>query len=189
MKKIIWIYGQPGAGRKTLIENIKNDTNEVKKTLGIEGANLAILDIPYDRESSYSDFSKTKEREKNIHGSVKSFVTSNYDVLIIPGEFSDYDSPNTPVMKQISEDYPDLEKEIVLLNPSDINVFYERLKNTEWFKSNEKDHLRKYPKEWLNFVIKYMRDHLQEYEEDGYTFYEMDTLDGYSINKPKQIVK
>ena len=120
----------------------------------------------------------TKE-EREIYQSIKDFSISDDDVLIIKTESSDYDDKNNGILNRVVNDFPTLEKEIIYLCPSDLNEFYRRMKETDWFKSDIEQHQRKFPKEWLAFAIEYMRIILIRMSELGYDFTEIDTLDGY----------
>ena len=44
MKKIVWIFGQPGSGRKTLVKNILNNNEEVKSLLNLTCSSILALD-------------------------------------------------------------------------------------------------------------------------------------------------
>ena len=70
MKKILWLLGQPGSGRKTLINNIRDNREDVRKLLGIEDANISILEIPYNRDSFSNDYKNADERIEKIYNRV-----------------------------------------------------------------------------------------------------------------------
>lgn len=181
MKKIIWIFGEPGAGKRTLIDKLYSNSSDVTKFLGIENSNMDFVVLPYDRDSILTDYKALDVRKKTIYRRIKEFSTDTNDVLIIKGEYADHESSENSIITEVATDFPNIEKEILFLNPSDINLLHERLKNTEWFKSDYEKNLTKFPIEWLDFSIEYIRKELINCEQKGYKFYEVDTLDGYTF--------
>lgn len=181
MKKVIWLFGQPGAGKKTLIKNISNNLNDTRKIFDMENKKISYIDIPFDRNKLIYDSIDIYRRKDNIHESVSNFMNDDNDILILSGQTIDYNDKENDNIEYICSRFPNIEKEIIFLNPSDSNVLYERLKETDWFKSNYKVNLGKYPKIWLDFAIDHTRKYLFNYEKMGYKVYEVDTLDGYTI--------
>jgi hypothetical protein len=187
MKKIVWIFGQPGSGRKTLVKNILNNNEEVKSLLNLTYSSVLALDDTNNKTFNSYEFRNIELRREYILEAISKFVDSTTELLVVYGEFNDFSDSKFDLLKQIAEDYPDLDKEILFLNPSDIDIYHKRLKNTEWFKSNEKENLFRFPKDWLRFSTNYMKENLYEYKKVGYKITEIDTLDGYKINKPKML--
>ena len=187
MKKIVWIFGQPGSGRKTLVKNILNNNEEVKSLLNLTCSSILALDETIKKSFSSYEFRNIELRRDYILEAISKFVDSTTELLIIYGVFTDFSDSKYDLLKQIAEDYPDLDKEILFLNPSDIDLYHERLRNTEWFKINEKENLSRFPKDWLRFSTNYMKENLYKYKELGYIITEVDTLDGYKIDKPKTL--
>ena len=187
MKKILWLFGQPGSGRKTLINNLKNNREDVGKLLGIEDANISILEIPYNRDSFSNDYKKADERKNNIYNRVREFISDDSDVLLILGEYPDYDRSNNNIVN-IGTSFSELNQEIVFLNPSDLDILYERLKDTDWFKFNYKVNLGRYSKDWLKFSTIHMKETFNKMEEMGYKVVEIDTTTGYDLSD-KKVVK
>ena len=189
MKKIIWLFGQPGAGRSTFINSFNNDSNDTKKLLGVSSDNISIIDFPYDRENSSANYGYLNNRRISIYSDIKNFIDNDNEVIIINGEYVDYSDINNGIMKKIQTDFPDINKEILILNPSDLDELYNRMINTDWFKSDYQRNIHKYPKDWLNFAVNYMKKSLLEYEKIGYKVTEVDTLDGYSVTKKHKSFK
>jgi hypothetical protein len=187
MKKIILLFGQPGSGRKTLVKNILNNNEEVKSLLNLTYSSVLALDDTNNKTFNSYEFRNIELRREYILEAISKFVDSTTELLVVYGEFNDFSDSKFDLLKQIAEDYPDLDKEILFLNPSDIDIYHKRLKNTEWFKSNEKENLFRFPKDWLRFSTNYMKENLYEYKKVGYKITEIDTLDGYKINKPKML--
>lgn len=187
MKKIVLLFGQPGSGRKTLVKNILNNNEEVKSLLNLTYSSVLALDDTNNKTFNSYEFRNIELRREYILEAISKFIDSTTELLVIYGEFNDFSDNKYDLLKQIAEDYPDLDKEILFLNPSDIDLYHKRLKNTEWFKSNEKENLFRFPKDWLRFSTDYMKQNLYEYKKIGYKITEVDTLDGYKINKPKML--
>ena len=187
MKKIIWLFGQPAAGRKTLIRNVMMYNKDVLKTLDLDCKNIHVLELPFDREYLPTNYHAIDNRREKIKAGIKEFSEDDNDILMIYGEHPDFAYETISLLIKVAEVYPDIEREIYYLVPSDLKVLHERIKNTDWFKSNEKDNNYRYQFDWLTFAVDYYRKHLSEYEEYGYKFTEIDTLHGYEINKPKTL--
>lgn len=182
MKKIIWLFGQPGAGRKTFANNIMNNTGDINETLGIDGEKISFVNLPYGKEKAMSDYRFFTMRKDTIYKNISDFANSDNDVIIINGEYVDYENKNNSILNTIAIDFSDIEKQIIILSSSDLDVAYERMKKTEWFKSDYEKNINKFPKEWLAFAVKYMKDSLYNFEGIGYKVYEIDTVNGYLIS-------
>ena len=181
MKKIIWVFGLNGSGRKTLTKSINNNNFQIKEMLDICDSEISIINIPFDKDTNDYYYQNINLRKNEIYNSILKFVNGNDDVLILNGEFIDYVDYNS-ILKEMSFCFPELEKEILFLNPSDIDVFYNRLKDSDWFKLNYNQNVVRYPKEWLNVAINHMKKTLLSYQNEGYKVIEIDTLNGYLIN-------
>ena len=179
MKKIIWIFGKPGSGRKTLINNIKNDSHDAKKILGIENTKIEIVAYEY-QEKGYFDFGQKNKRNEQLINHITEFLNNDNEVLIIKGDFVDMEDKNNGIIGSLSM-YPLIEKEIVFLNPNNLEDLYKRLKETSWFKSDEKENSKRFPIEWLTVSVNYMRNQLFEFTKKGYKVYEIDTTNGYAL--------
>jgi hypothetical protein len=187
MKKILWVFGLPGSGRKTFITNVLNNETDIKEKLNIEDSNVVFEDVPYEENHYYGVISIT-ERLSKINDKVSSFLKSNNDVLLLNGEYEDYDISNSSVLKTILDNYPDIEHYIVYLNPSDKENHFKRLTETNWYKKDAVSNRGKYPIEWLKFTSKYMYNKFKIYETKGYNFIEIDTTDGYIIQEKENVL-
>ncbi len=182
MKKIVWLFGQPGAGRSTIVRELYSN-GEVNEALDLKDQSICYADIPYDRNSLYTDFNTLKDRRRDVMVNAELFSQDNYEVLLLRGEFPDYSDAPESTINRIMEVYPEIKQEILLLCPSDLNILLTRMRNTEWFQKNLEQNLRKYPMEWLTFAVKYMREYLTRFEQYGCTLYDVDTTDGYYIKQ------
>lgn len=178
MKKLIWIFGQPGSGRKTLIKNIYDNTENIRKKLNIENAKISYIDTSFNRDWLSYSYAEAATRIDTIFSHINDLINSDIDVLIINGSTVDYNQTHNSASKLVMT-YPNLEKEIILLLPSDKYIGYERVKASDWFQSDYEEKLTKYPKEWYDVATKHMKKELQSLEELGYKYTEIDTTKGY----------
>lgn len=183
MKKVMWVFGKPGAGRKTLIKNILEDRLDVREPLEIQYASVVYSCIPDNSDSLAHDHSDEVRRVNSILEQVNNFNSDDNDVLLLNGEYSDYKNFDNSIINGISDQYKELKQELLLLSPEDLDVLYERLINTEWYLSKVPEQQRKYPREWLTFSVDYLRRGLQRFNDAGYTLYDIDTTDGYSFTR------
>ena len=134
MKKIIWIFGQHGSGKKTLAKNIIENNNGIRETLNINSDKIMYIDEQNDNRILYSG--EIINRSNLISKCVSNFLSTDNEILMIIGYPVDYISAYINSLKKLSIDYCDVEKEIFLLNVDDLNLLYERLVETGWFKSD-----------------------------------------------------
>lgn len=168
MKKIIWIFGQHGSGRSTLIKNILENNNNIREELGITADKIAV---------------SSEQPKISLLQNIHDFINSDEEVLLIKGTVKDMEYIYYNNLKQVANNFPELEKELYLLEVEDLDLLYERLTNTEWFKSNLEENMERFPRNWLDIAVKYMNTTINNYTEYGYQVTEIDTTDGYSINK------
>ncbi len=186
MKKLIFLFGQPGSGRTTLINNIYDHDVETLDTFDLREKGVFFIDMPYTY-GQISYYAVPINRIDEYSNCIDEFLSGTGDIIVFKSGFIDFQDVNNSLLKKIAEKYPDLEKEILFLNPSDLEVGYERLKNTDWFKNDIDTNKVKYPFDWYRFVINYMREHLFFHEQYGYKVQEVDTMNGYKVHKDKPI--
>ena len=185
MKKIIWIFGLPGTGKSELLKNIKENKDNIRESLNIENDNISYVDISHDIDSILYDIYESIKRSKVILNKVMDSIDNNHDYLIITGQFIDLKDITENSLRSIDKAYPDIEKEIILLNIDDYDLLYERLKQTKWFQSNYERNLERYPRAWIDISVKYLKNKVYSNEENGYKIIEIDTSEGYEINSNK----
>ena len=191
MKKLIWVFGKLGSGKETLIEDINNNADNIKEIFDIEKEKISCVDIPYNGVSIIYDAFQLYNRKRAFCDAITNFLNDDNDILILIGQYIDHDNRSnnaiTSNLELIASQFPNLDKEIMILNPNDPNVLYERFKNTDFFKSDYEFNLNKYSMHWLNFAIQHMRESLFKYQEMGYKVYEVDTTGKYVINDSVKI--
>lgn len=184
MKKIVFVFGYPGCGFTTFINEIFNRNEVLYNALNLHGQNIFYYEPEFRSNENPAYKMIERDRLKVFDEHIQNFIDSDIDVLMVRGGFNDYDEGGVCTLRHIAETFPDLERDIILLNPSDINVGYERLKNTDWFKSDPKENPYKFQFDWYRFSREYMKEHLMNYVDFNYSFHEIDTLDGFRFVKP-----
>ena len=185
MKKIIWVFGLPGSGKSELLRDVKEDKNNIRDILNIDSDDISYIDISHDFSNLTYDYNESEKRSKLMVKRVTEAVDSNSKYLIISGQFIDLKDVTENTLRSIEKTFPNIEKDIVFLNPSNLDVLYERLKNTDWFKSNYESNLNRFPRAWLDVSVKYLSDKVYSNEDNGYKIIEIDTTEGYNISSNK----
>ena len=177
MKKIIFIYGEPGVGKNTLVKNILNNTDNIRDLLNINTENISVL---FGLDGGYRYETKDTRSISVIKG-IKEFKNSNYELLLVYGDIKDFSNKFDSTLIRINKEFPDIEKELYFLTMSDLDLLYERLVKSKWFQSNYDENKRRYPRVWLDIAINYIRKTMNRLIEEGYSVKEIDTTNGYNI--------
>ena len=188
MKKIIWIFGEVGSGKKTLVKKIQNNEDNMRERLQIPSDKIIEYDDPLNgsRQSTWDSHGEKKAR---IRREITSFMQSDDDILILMGDHDDIDRIFDNSLIKIATDYPDVEREIIFLEASDLRVQYERVMEEEWFQKDYERNKNRFPRVWLEIANRHLRKTLETYEQYGYKFTEIDTTDGYVIKNNSQKAK
>jgi len=183
MKKIIWVFGESATGKKTFIESILNNYNsELKEILGLNNKKIVAVKRTIEKISTLKNESTGKTRHQEILDAIKKFVcNSESEILLIKGQSKDMNDKYGNTLRETSLLYPELEKEIYLLEVKDIDLLYNRIVNKEWYKLDIETYSKKYPREcWDNKVIEH-RESVYSYTDLGYKITEIDSTNGYKI--------
>ena len=178
MKKLIWLFGINGSGKEELFNNAFKE--EVKSLLNIENKNIMFLSLPYNTDNEF--YSKNYDRFDAIYKYIEKFEISDKEVLLINGEYVDFNNNVFNIVSKVGNNFPEIEKEIFYITMSDTNKFYENLINTDWYNSKEESDKKKYPLEWLSFTDKYYKRTLKEFSKEGYIYH---IIDMSSLEKEK----
>lgn len=186
MKKIIWIFGESATGKKTLIEYLMNNPNsEFAIQLGLGNERLSVVERTVSNNlSSFDDMNNEKNRHAQIIDSIKNFICGeNYSILLIKGQSNDMDERYGNTLKISALMYPEIEKEILLLDVQDHDALYTRIVNKDWFQTDKERYSKMFPREWLDKSVEKHKNTVYSYESLGYRITEIDSTNGYEIVK------
>jgi len=184
MKKIIWIFGESATGKKTFIENVINNTNpDLLLKLGLDNKNIDIVKRTISKNiSSFNDVSSEKTRHEQILIDIKNFINNNEnEILLLKGQSNDMDDRYGNTLKTVALLYPEIEKEIYLLEVSDMDLLYNRIINKDWFKKDEEAYQKLFPREWINSAVPKHREQVYSYMNLGYKITDIDSTNGYKL--------
>lgn len=190
MKKIIWVFGESATGKKTLIKYLLNNPkSELANCLGIENERLEVVEHTIASNlSSFDDKESEQIRYTQILEKMNKFANDETSfILLLKGQTNDMDERYGDVLKSSALLYPELEKEILLLEANDLNVLYERISNKDWFQADKEKYAKMFPREWLDKAVKNHREKVYSYERLGYEITEIDTTNGYKIKGKEEI--
>lgn len=186
MKKIIWVFGESATGKKTLIEYLLNNpASELASTLNLNNEKIDVVEQTITNNlSSFDNRNNEEIRHHLIIDKIDAFRNDkNSTALLIKGQTNDMDERYGNTLKSCAFLYPELEREILLLEMSDLNALYERIVNKEWFQENKEMYAKMFPREWLDKTVVQHKEKVYSYETMGYEITEIDTTNGYKIKK------
>lgn len=184
MKKIIWIFGESATGKKTFIENVINNINpDLLLKLGLDNKNIDIVRRTVSKNiSSFNDVSSEKTRHEQILIDIKNFINNNEkEILLLKGQSNDMDDRYGNTLKTVALLYPEIEKEIYLLEVSDMDLLYSRIINKDWFKKDEETYQKLFPREWIDSAVPKHREQVYSYMNLGYKITDIDSTNGYKL--------
>lgn len=189
MKKIIWVFGESATGKKTFIENILNKSeNELLSDLNLIDEKISVVERTINKNvSSFDDTENEKSRHQQIIESIDYFINNSDDtILLLKGQSNDMDNRYGNTLREVALLFPEIEKEIYLLEVKDMDLLYNRIINKDWFKVDFENYSKMFPREWIdNAVIKH-REQVYSYQDLGYKITDMDSTNGYKmIDKSK----
>ena len=127
--------------------------------------------------------SNEKSRHQIILENVKSFVEDdNYDVLLLKGQSNDMDNRYGNTLESVALLYPEIEKEIFLLEVKNMDLLYNRIINKDWWQENPKKYSEKFPREWIDSAVTRHREQVYSYADLGYKITDIDSTNGYKLN-------
>lgn len=188
MKKIIWIFGESATGKKTFIENIVNNSLDILDDLDLNNPRKDVVRRTIDKNlSSFNDVSNEKNRHQIILEEINNFInTDEYDVLLLKGQSNDMDDRYGNTLREVAMLFPEIEKEIYLLEVKDMDLLYNRIQNKDWFKVDFEKYSKMFPREWIDGAVIRHREQVYSYQDLGYNITEIDSTNGYKmIDKSK----
>lgn len=188
MKKVIWIFGESATGKLKLINDIVANENNIKLYLGLENEKIDIIKRTIESNlSSFDDKDNEEYRKKTIMKGIETFINNDSTILLIKGQSNDMNDKYGNTLKEFANAYPDLDKEIYLLEVDNIDLHYNRFINKDWFKKDEERYKKIFTKEWLPAAIENHRQVVYSYEKYGFTITDIDSTNGFVIKKSKDM--
>jgi len=189
MKKIIWIFGESATGKKTFIENIlKKSDNELLSDLNLIDEKISVVERTINKNvSSFDDKENEKSRHEIILEEINNFINNNnYDILLLKGQSNDMDNRYGNTLKEVAMLFPEIEKEIYLLEVKDMDLLYNRIQNKDWFQVDFENYSKIFSREWIDGAVIRHREQVYSYQDLGYNITDIDSTNGYKmIDKSK----
>ena len=184
MKKIIWVFGESATGKKTFIENILNKSNvELLSDLNLVEEKINVVQRTINKNiSSFDDKENEKSRHQQIIENISNFINNSDDtVLLIKGQSNDMDNRYGNTLREVAMLFPEIEKEIYLLEVKDMDLLYNRIQNKDWFKVDFENYSKMFPREWIDGAVIRHREQVYSYQDLGYNITEIDSTNGYKM--------
>lgn len=184
MKKIIWIFGESATGKKTLIlDLLHNPNSEIRKNLGLSKESISVAQCTIDENNaSFDDSLNEKIRNNAIIKTIDEFIKSNESsVLLLKGQCNDMDERYGNTLKECAITYPNIAKEIFLLEVQDMDLLYNRIINKSWFKEDEERYKKLFPREWIDRAVIKHRKQVEDYGKYGFKITTIDSTNNYNI--------
>lgn len=185
-KKIIWVFGESGTGKKTLIENILSNKDNVRNLFDLNNYNIkAVLETILSFEE---EITQKIDRKKAILKGIDSFLSDTNDILLIKGQIDDleYEENNSNKQNTFLESIkqcPNIEKEIYLLEIPNTDILYDRMTHKDWWQSNPEYYANWLPRSKWDTKTEEQRNKLLPFLKYGIDLKVIDTTDGYKIEK------
>jgi len=189
MKKIIWVFGESATGKKTFIENILNKSNvELLSDLNLVEDKINVVQRTINKNiSSFDDKENEKSRHQQIIENISNFINNSDDtVLLIKGQSNDMDNRYGNTLREVAMLFPEIEKEIYLLEVKDMDLLYNRIQNKDWFQVDFENYSKIFSREWIDGAVIRHREQVYSYQDLGYNITDIDSTNGYKmIDKSK----
>lgn len=164
---------------------MNNPNSEFAIQLGLLNERLSVIEKTVSNNlSSFDDMTNEKNRQSWIIDGIKKFICGeNYSILLIKGQSNDMDERYGNTLKMSALMYPEIKKEILLLDVLDHDALYTRIVNKDWFQADIKRYSKMFPREWLDESIEKHKNTVYSYKTLGYKIIEIDSTKGYEIVK------
>ena len=125
-----------------------------------------------------------KIRKISIMKSIDGFISSDKSsILLIKGQCNDMDERYGNTLKECAISYPNIEKEIYLLEVSDMDLLYNRIINKSWFKEDEERYSKMFPRSWIDKAVIKHRKQVESYKIYGFNIITIDSTNDFSIKQ------
>ena len=189
MKQVIWVFGESATGKKTFIEHLlKQNDIGLLEALGLENKTLDVSKVTILSSQDYAkEVSNYQERCQKILNDVGDFLgNSEKDVLLIKGQRSDIDIKQGNTLNHFMERFSDIERVILLLEVSDLELLYQRIVHKDWWQENPEKYEKLFPRKWLTYSVKDHEKMVLSYEMYGFHVTRIDTTNGYLVMKEER---
>lgn len=190
MKKIIWVFGESATGKKTFVENILNKSNmELLTDLNLVNEKINVVQRTISKNlSSHEDKENEKSRHQIILEEINNFINNgNYDVLLLKGQSNDMDDRYGNTLREVAMLFPEIEKEIYLLEVKDMDLLYNRIQNKDWYKVDFENYSKIFPREWIDGAVIRHREQVYSYLDLGYNITDIDSTNGYKMIEKSKV--
>lgn len=187
MKSVIWVFGESATGKSTLINAILNNVNNIRSYLGLDNEKIDIVrETISSNLSAFDDKNNEKSRKEEIMEKIKDFLQSDSTILLIKGQSNDMNDIYGNTLKEFAFKYPNLTKEIYLLEIDDLDLHYDRFINKDWFQADKERYEKIFTKEWLPSAIAKHREIVYSFEQYGFTIVNIDSSNGFIMKGDKK---
>ena len=189
MKQVIWVFGESATGKKTFINYIlKQEDNILLEKLGLENKHLGVSNITILPSKEYAkEIANCQKRCEKILKDVTDFLeNTETDVLLIKGQHSDIDEEQANTLNLFMQRFPNLERSIYLLKVSDLDLLYQRIIHKDWWQEDPHKYEEIFPRKWLDKSVENHEKMVSDYQKFGFQVTHIDTTNGYQIMKEER---
>ena len=184
MKKVIWVFGESATGKKTLIEKLLSNNSTIKNELNLQNKKIDVVKTTIEETNeSFDDKNSELIRNSKILNDIENFMKSDFDILLLKGQVNDMDNRYGNTLKTFAEKYPNLAKEILLLEVEDLDLLYNRIINKSWFKEDEERYSKMFPRSWIDKAVIKHRKQVESYKIYGFNIITIDSTNDFSIKQ------
>ncbi len=83
--------------------------------------------------------------------------------------------------------FPEIEKQIYLLEVKDMDLLYYRIQNKDWFKSNFEKYSSMFTREWIDDAVIRHREQVYSFSDLGYKITDIDSTNGYKLSNLSKV--
>lgn len=88
-------------------------------------------------------------------------------------------------LKEFALNFPELDKEIYLLEVDNLDLHFERFTNKDWFKEDRTRYEKMFTKEWLPNAVSRHREIVYSFQKYGFSILDIDSTEGFVIKGKK----
>ena len=165
-----------------------NDNSSSRSELGLQNKKIDVLNLTIEETNeSFDDKNSEIIRNNKILSEIENFTKSDSDVLLIKGQANDMDDRYGNTLRIFAERFPQLDKEILLLEVENLDLLYNRIINKSWFKEDEERYSKMFPRSWIDKAVVKHRKKVESYKDLGFEIINIDSTNDFII-KEKGII-